>query len=250
MSHALDKILKSRMALGAFAACAVPAAAAVVLTFALALSFTSGARAGLVESGGLWPRSDRAATKMVRRSRWERRADNYSANHAIPTRAQLRAFHAQRLTSYAQQVTGHYTGTTDEIIQWAAHKWGFDPQLLRAVAAVESWWHMSVVGNNGTSFGLFQVRAPYHCQRQSCYLMSHDTALNADYYGAMLRSYYSGQETWLNTVAGNGSPYRAHDLWGSVGFWSAGHWHVSVGEVYVAKVKAYLSHQVWLGHWF
>jgi hypothetical protein len=35
---------------------------------------------------------------------------------------------------------------------------------------------MSVVGNNGTSFGLFQVREPYHCQGQSCYLMPHDAA--------------------------------------------------------------------------
>jgi hypothetical protein len=232
----------------ALAAGARPAAVAALLTFALALA--PGARAGLVQSGGHWPRSDRAAAKLVRRSSWEPRADNHTANHTIPTRAQLRAFHAQRLTPYAQNVTGYYTGTTDEIIQWAARKWGFSPQLFRAVAAVESWWHMSVVGNNGTSFGLFQVRRPYHCQGHSCYLMSHDTAFNADYYGAMLRSYYAGQETWLNTVPGNGSPYRAHDLWGAVGFWSAGHWHVSSGDVYVAKVKAYLRQQVWLGRGF
>jgi hypothetical protein len=244
----VPKIHRTRIALGALAASAKPAAGAAVLTCALAL--TPGARAGLVQPAGHWPRSDRAAAKMVRRSPWEPRADNYPANHTIPTPAQLRAFHAQRLTPYAQQVTGDYTGTTDEIIQWAADKWGFNPQLFRAVAAVESWWHMSVVGNNGTSFGLFQVREPYHCQGQSCYLMSHDTALNADYYGAMLRSYYSGQETWLNTVSGNGSPYRSHDLWGSVGFWSAGHWHVSAGDVYVANVKAYLSQRVWLGEWF
>ena len=35
-----------------------------------------------------------------------------------------------------------------------------------------------------------------------------------------------------------------------VGFWSAGHWHVSAGDVYVAKVKAYLRQRVWLGRWF
>ena len=246
----MHKILRIRIALGALAAGAQPAAAAALLTFALALTLTSGARAGLVQSGGHWPLSDRAAATMVHRSPWEPRTDNYSANHTVPTRAQLGAFHAQRLTSFAQEVTGRYVGTTDEIIQWAAHKWGFNPQLFRAVAAVESWWHMSVIGNNGTSFGLFQVREPYHCQGQSCYLMSHDTALNADYYGAMLRSYYSGQQTWLNTVSGNGAPYRAHDLWGSVGFWSAGHWHVSLGNVYVAKVKLYLSQRVWLGQSF
>lgn len=246
----MHKILRTRIAIGALAASARLAAAAALLAFALTLAIAPGARAGLVQSGGHWPLSDRAAAKLVHRSSWEPRADNHSANHTIPTPAQLRAFRAQRLTPYAQNVTGHYTGTTDEIIQWAADKWGFNPQLFRAVAAVESWWHMSVVGNNGTSFGLFQVRKPYHCQGQSCYLMSHDTAFNADYYGAMLRSYYSGQETWLNTVSGNGAPYRAHDLWGAVGFWSVGHWHVSAGDVYVAKVKAYLSQQVWLGQWF
>jgi hypothetical protein len=205
----VHKILRTRIALGALAASAKHAAAAALLTFALTLTLTPGARAGLVQSGGHWPRSDRAAAKLVHRSGWEPRVDNYSANHTIPTRAQLRTFHAQRLTPYAQNVTGHYTGTTDEIIQWAAYKWGFNPQLFRAVAAVESWWHMSVVGNSGTSFGLFQVRKPYHCQGQSCHLMSHDTAFNADYYGAMLRSYYSGQETWLNSRRSGGHRSRA-----------------------------------------
>jgi hypothetical protein len=125
----VHKILRTRIALDDLTPRAQSAAVAALLTFALALMLAPGARAGLVQSGGHWPRSDRAAAKMVHRSSWERRADNHSANHTIPTRAQLRAFHAQRLTSYAQNVTGHYTGTTDEIIQWAAHKWGFNPGL-------------------------------------------------------------------------------------------------------------------------
>ena len=36
--------------------------------------------------------------------------------------------------------TGSFTGTTDEIIQWAACKWGFDEDTLRAQVAKESWW--------------------------------------------------------------------------------------------------------------
>jgi soluble lytic murein transglycosylase-like protein len=35
-------------------------------------------------------------------------------------------------------VTGNFRGTTDEIIRWAAWKWGIDEDLLRAVAARES----------------------------------------------------------------------------------------------------------------
>ena len=36
--------------------------------------------------------------------------------------------------------TGNFTGTTDEIIQWAACKWGFDEDTLRAQVAKESYW--------------------------------------------------------------------------------------------------------------
>ena len=59
------------------------------------------------------------------------------------------------------RVTGNFTGTTDEIIQWAACKWGIDEDIVRAQTAMESWWHQSTVGDNGESFGLMQVRQPY-----------------------------------------------------------------------------------------
>jgi autotransporter family porin len=36
------------------------------------------------------------------------------------------------------RVTGNFTGTTDEIIQWAAHKWGIDEDVVRSVATAES----------------------------------------------------------------------------------------------------------------
>ena len=120
----------------------------------------------------------------------------------MPTAAQLRAFRAQSEMPYARYVTGHFTGTTDEVIQWAARKWGLKPDLLRAVATVESWWRMSTVGDNGDSFGLFQVRRPFHCTEPVCEQFRDDAALNADYYGGILRSYYDGKQGWLNTVVG------------------------------------------------
>ena len=131
---------------------------------------------------------------------------------------------------YARYVTGRFTGTTDEVIQWAARKWGFKPDLLRAVATVESWWRMSTVGDNGDSFGLFQVRRPFHCTEPVCEQFRGDAALNADYYGGILRSYYDGRQRWLNTVAGeNGKRYRRGDLWGSVGAWFSGRWWNDAG---------------------
>jgi len=188
------------------------------------------------------PLSDAAAARLVRRSRWEPRTDNAAANRRVPSSADLAYFRAHDEMPYRDQVTGAYTGTTDEILQWAAYKHGLDPNLLRAVAAAESWWHMSTVGGEGSSFGLFQIRRPYHCCE---FLAAGYTAFNADYYAAILRAYYDGHETWLNGVTGNGAPYRPGDLWGSVGAWFSGRWHDPAAEGYIAKVKLYLRLRVW-----
>ena len=69
---------------------------------------------------------------------------------------------AGSLYSYVSRVDGNFTGTTDEILQWGACKWGFDEDLVRAVAVVESWWRQSTVGDNGASYGLLQVRTTVH----------------------------------------------------------------------------------------
>lgn len=215
----------------------------------LALLAPAGAQAdstGLVSARiGQPPLRDRQAARMVRGS-WEPRPQNRAANHRMPTRAQLRAFRRQNTANpYARWVTGHYRGTTDQIIQWTAAKWGLSVDLLRAVAATETWWVMSFVGNDGDAFGLFQVRRPYHCEGRVCNLFRNDTAFNADYYGAIIRSYFDGRQTWLNTVSGNGQRYKAGDLWGSVGYWCAGRWHVSAGDTYVAQTQRYLAQRVW-----
>lgn len=191
------------------------------------------------------PLSDARAAALVHRSPWEPRSDNGATLRRMPTRAQLRVFWAQSTMPYARYVTGHFTGTTDEILQWAAYKWGFSPNLLRAVASVESWWRMSTNGDGGSSFGLFQVRRPYHCQGVVCDWFREDAAFNADYYGAILRSYYDGAETWLNTVSGNGATYRAGDLWDSVGAWDSGRWHDPAALQYIAHVKANLAERIW-----
>jgi hypothetical protein len=191
---------------------------------------------------GMSASSDAAAARLVHRSPWEPRSDNAAANQHMPSTADLVYFRAHSDMPYKSQVTGAYTGTTDEIIQWAAYKHGLDPNLLRAVAAVESWWHMSTNGDNGDSFGLFQIRRPYHC----CdFLAANDTAFNADYYGAIVRTYYDGRQGWLNTVSGDGARYRAGDLWGSVGAWFSGRWRDPGAEGYVVKVKQYLCERVW-----
>jgi hypothetical protein len=192
------------------------------------------------------PLSDAKAATLVKRSSFEPRPANRDATRRVPSAAQLRAFRAQSQMPYARFVTGRFRGTTDEVIQWAARKWGFAPDLLRAVATVESWWRMSTLGDGGDSFGLFQVRRPYHCVEPVCEQFRGDAAFNADYYGGILRSYYDGRQTWLNTVAEeNGKRYRKGDLWGSVGAWFSGRWWNDPARGYIREVKQRLKERTW-----
>src|SRR5689334_7972225 len=88
----------------------------------------------------------------------ETRPDNAPANATEPTEEQLADFHAASGEPYSDRVTGGFTGTTDEIIQWAAWKWGVDANLMRAAAMQESDWHQGDVSDGGVSFGLFSVK--------------------------------------------------------------------------------------------
>jgi hypothetical protein len=190
---------------------------------------------------GSKPLSDRAAARCVHRSRFEPKPGNRDENRRVPTRAEIRFFRAHSEMTYKRRVSGRFRGTTDEIIQWAARKHGIREDLMRAVAVKESWWRMETVGDNGDSFGLFQIRRPYHC----CdFLAASSTAFNADYYGAIIRAYYDGRETWLNTVE-RGRDYRAGDLRGSVGAWFSGRWHTLSAEAYIADVGRIRRERTW-----
>lgn len=170
-------------------------------------------------------------------------------------------------TEIAVRVTGSFTGTTDEILQWAACKWGIDADIVRAQAAVESWWRQDAKGDWGTdpnrcpprhglgvddpvyrpdecpeSWGLLQTRYPYE---QSAWPgMADSTAFNADAAYAIWRACYEGYEWWLNHVE-RGRPYGPGDTWGCVGRWYAGRWRTAAAESYIARVKSYLESRIW-----
>jgi hypothetical protein len=57
------------------------------------------------------------------------------------------------------KVDGDFSGTTDEILEWAAGKCGMDQNIAKAEAIAESSWQQSTVGDNGDSYGILQVRA-------------------------------------------------------------------------------------------
>lgn len=189
------------------------------------------------------PRSDAQAAALVERSPFEPRRENAAANRRTPSAGELAAFRAANETVHDEDaVTGDFTGTTDEIIQWAAAKWRLPVDVLRAVASQESTWRMSKVGDAGQSFGLFQIKRTVHggtwpLSRQS-------TAFNADYYGAVLRTYLDGHAPWVEDVE-HGRPYRRGDLWGAVGAHFAGRWWTAPAVDYIAKVRARLATRDW-----
>ena len=195
---------------------------------------------------GAKPLPDRVAAKRVDRSRWEPRPSNRDENRRVPTRRELRRFHRRSDMEYRRRVTGRFRGTTDEILQWVAHKHGIDEDVVRAVAVQESWWRMSAVGDDGDSFGIMQMRRPYHCCLP---LMRRSTAFNADYWGAIIRAYYDGRMTWLNDVE-RGRDYAPGDLWGSVGAWFAGRWRTAPAERYIADVRRIRRERTWRRSFF
>jgi autotransporter family porin len=163
------------------------------------------------------------------------------------------------------RVTGDFTGTTDEIIQWAACKWGIDEDIVRAQAAKESYWNQDAAGDFTSdpstcapgqavganhdhpdecaeSVGLMQVRYPYWGWAFPAAGTS--SAYNLDVALAGRRNCFEGNDAWLNT-ADRGKDYAAGDIWGCVGTWFSGRWYTADSNTYIAAVQDYLDERVW-----
>ena len=220
---------------------AIPVAALALMATGAAPASGASLASVSVKEPGTDPLTDAEAAARVNQTSWEPRRENAQENQRRPSDEQIDDFRRRSEMVNRRHVTGRYRGTTDEILQWAARKWGFDPDLFRAVAAVESYWKMSAVGDGGLSFGIFQMKKTYHCCLP---LSSKYTAFNADYYGAILRAYYDGRQTWLNDVE-RGERYRAGDIWGSVGSWYAGRWRTDAALSYIRKVQQTLRDEPW-----
>ena len=174
-----------------------------------------------------------------------------------------------QVTKLAPSISGEFTGTTQEILQWASCKWGIDQNVVFAQAAAESWWKQSKLGDwtsdaelcppgHGIgaegrpgvcpqSYGILQVR--YSLEKSAWPGIDVSTAMNVDVAYAVWRSCYDGYETWLNNSLG-GRQYHAGDLWGCVGRWFAGNWYTPEAEAYIDLVKKYMSERVWLRSYF
>jgi hypothetical protein len=160
------------------------------------------------------------------------------------------------------RVDGDFVGTTDEILQWAACKWGIDEDMVRAQAVVESTWRVSTEGDlssdqsqchpqvrksNGPcpqSVGLLQVKYNHHGSAYEDANAIRSSAYNVDYAYAVWRECFEGRTTWLNTVD-RGREYGPGDLEGCMGRWYAGRWYTSNAVTYINEVKRIFGLRRW-----
>jgi hypothetical protein len=201
--------------------------------------------------------------------------EDKSANKAYNSRegrhvsAKFLATDDPRAQTLARRIDGDFTGTTIDILRWAACKWGIDQDIVFAQAAVESWWQQGTLGGwtadsadcpPGNKPG--REGKPGECPLtygilQNTYghggwpAIARSTAMNADAAYAVWRSCYDGYETWLNSMP-RGSQYRKGDVWGCVGRWFSGQWRNPPALGYIAQVQEYLREEIWLKpnfHW-
>jgi len=175
-------------------------------------------------------------------------------------------------TQIAVRVDGNFTGTTDEILQWVSCKWGIDTNLVRAQAAIESWWLQTTLGDWNTdptycapghglgvddpknhpgqcpnSWGILQNK--WFFEKPSWPGIHDSTAFNADTSYAIWRACYEGYVWWLRAQPRN-SGYKAGDEWGCVGSWYAGAWRTPPALTYMARVRHYLKIRIWTKPYF
>ena len=223
------------------------------------------------------PLSDQAAAADVAPAA-ENRPANAAANDYMPTSAQLQAFYGatnsfgQTVVTadpYYAHVTGHFTGTTDEIIQWAAWKWGIPADWLRAQYSVESYWRQSVMGDvasvSPAAYAEYppQARIPGGTQVNETMGISaikwipdgsvgagteplrwESTAFACDYQAASIRYYYDDPDG-LRSAWGDSS-YFAGNAWDALGGWFEPYPWLNAGQLeYIAKVQAALADRTW-----
>ncbi|HEY6408581.1 MAG TPA: hypothetical protein VIY29_14035 [Ktedonobacteraceae bacterium] len=224
----------------------------------------------ILPPGAILPTEAQCASRIHLSSR-EPRPDNYAANHRIPAAQQIAGMEAwnasigydPRADSLRKQIAGNYTGTTDEILQWTACKWGIDVNIVRAEAVTESYWHQSQKGDLTTaqsqcppgtwtgsncyqSYGILQIKYIYN--KGEWPMSRDDTAFSAEYMYGVIRACYEGWTTYLsNRTPLPGYPhYHAGDIWGCVGRWFSGGWYDQGAINYINVVKTQYANKIWL----
>ena len=120
-----------------------------------------------LRAAGTWTSlpTDAQCAAAIHKSTWEPRPQNYQQNHTEPASGAMAASFSTRPrnqggtynslwdTWLLRRVDGRFTGTTDEILQWAACKWGLPDNVFRADAVEESTWFQYLHYPNDASSG-------------------------------------------------------------------------------------------------
>ena len=217
--------------------------------------------------------TDAQAAAKVQRSSWEPRPQNQTANNTVPPADFAKpndGWGTNWDKTYAR-VTGNFTGTTDEIIQWGAAKWGISDEVLRAILMNESNWYQNLKSADGTpvhgkGYGDYghcpssQVGSPYGDSGPSSFgitqvkwcsfnrtdagnppnsggypWIERSTAYAVDMWGATVRRCFEGW-SWM------GDAPRG-DIWGCVGRWYSGDYNPN--QEYVVSAKAHYANKPW-----
>lgn len=204
-----------------------------------------------------------------------------ATNDFVPSTAALAAFRISK-TSFGQTVEqlnpylayvdgldGMKHPSTDDLIQWAAHKWGIPENWLRAQYTEESYWNSFLLGDDTPikqswvslypsqarvagqaaayqSMGISQVRwAPDGSVDPGTEpLRWESTAFNVDFQAAMVRFYYDDPDRSRNTW-GDAS-YTPCQKWQSIGGWNDPYpWHNAEQQRYIGEVKHWLDANQW-----
>ena len=223
------------------------------------------------------PLSDSAAAADVIPTP-EVHAVNNVPNHSVPTSAQVQSFHSAidawgrpitAVNPYFKYVTGNFTGTTDEIIQWGAWKWGIPEDWLRAEYSQESMWKQAALGDRKTvttsdyalypqqaripnsldvyqSMGLTQVKwTPNGSVGAGTEPMRWtSTAFNVDYQLASIRYLFDNPQGLAS--ANETSNYFSANGWDSLGGWFSYYPWINSGQMtYINAVQGRLSVRTW-----
>jgi autotransporter family porin len=165
-----------------------------------------------------------------------------------------------------KRLTGDFLGTTDELLQWTACKWGFDEDYLRAEAYQQSTWRQGAHGDwldspdsdcppnadtktttNGTpqcaqTYGMLQVVYKFH---KSAWPMFRDsTPFHLDFIYGLRRVCFEGWDLGQAERAPT-KPYMKNDYLGCLGAHFSGVWYDSDGIDYIGRVQGQLMGRAW-----
>jgi hypothetical protein len=179
------------------------------------------------------------------------------------------AVQANPYNAYVDGRDGIKNPSTDDLIQWAAHKWGIPEDWLRAQYALESGWNAFTLGDDTAvsstwyaeypsqarvpnssnvyqSMGLSQIKwAPDGSLGAGTEpLRWESTAFNVDFQAATLRFFYDNP-SGARSLWGDSS-YVPCQQWNSIGGWYSPYpWNNAGQASYIAKVQTYLNEQIW-----